>query len=126
MVRLSAAHTRASAGTVTLAPTSVITPSRITMVPRSITCPGAVMMRAPTIAWTRGVAAQPTEAKSNELEKASARLARRRARRGFEESIRRLLCRGGDSGSRGKGHYAAGFAGGQPQPERACRNRVRV
>src|SRR5439155_1588930 len=47
----------ASAGASTSLPTAVMTPSRITTVPRSMTCPGERTMRAPTMAWTRGVAA---------------------------------------------------------------------
>src|SRR5262245_25688477 len=57
MVRLSPSHTRASAGIATLAPTAVMSPSRITTVPRAMTLPGPVTMRALRMAWTRGVAA---------------------------------------------------------------------
>jgi hypothetical protein len=57
MVRLSPSQMRASAGIATLAPTAVINPSRITMVPCAMTLPGPVTMRALRMACTRGVTA---------------------------------------------------------------------
>src|SRR5262245_56258454 len=72
---------RASAGMSTLAPTAVMSPSRITTVPRAITFPGPVTMRALRMAWTRGVTACAVEPNAARLATRLEASASTRARR---------------------------------------------
>src|SRR5689334_24798760 len=85
-------------------------PSRTMMLPCGITCPGEVTIRAPTIAWTRGVAAEAGASGARTAVRAARAAATTAGVRRVSGAVRRVRKRSGDgAGISGLLEEAGGF-----------------